>query len=370
MDALGPRLVVRVLGLHHAGAGELVGEVAPADLVVVRQRVIGGQPLVPGERQGLALSREVVLDVALGAHEGAHLLRGGHGGDVVVLDALPGLVLLDPLDERRPGDPQRHRLRIVAVQAADRMFDQLRGVRVGHLVHRVEAGLGVPVAQLVHQDDRRGVAVEARARLLELGAGHPQRVALVGEHPLVTARLAVVDRERVPLPHRDQPRVCLDLAGRGELARVVLRGRARDDLVLRHLGGPPERLVLQREVLPPHRRVLRLVGHLDHLEERLLGLAASLDDADQQRDDGDRHECSADQEHRGEKPELALGGRLGFVGHRAHLRCPTLLWHWRQLIALSCVRVPSISETSEPWQYRHASSVIWRLTSRILMFSG
>ena len=96
-----------------------MGEVGPADFVVVTHLVVDGQAVLPREREGLALTGEVVLDVALGAHVRAHLLVGGIAVDVVVGDALGGLGPLDAVHECRASDPQLHGLRVVAVDAGD-----------------------------------------------------------------------------------------------------------------------------------------------------------------------------------------------------------------------------------------------------------
>src|SRR5919108_3640383 len=70
--------------------------------VVVREDVVDAQPARPRIDQPLLGPFEVVLDVALPAHERAHLLARGVAVDVVVLHALAGLQRAHALEERRP----------------------------------------------------------------------------------------------------------------------------------------------------------------------------------------------------------------------------------------------------------------------------
>ena len=161
------------------------------DLVVVGEDPVRLQPLVPGEGEPLLGALEVVLDVALAADVCAHLLAGGHLVDVVVRHAVGGLHLGDGLHERRPGDPQRHGLRVVAVDAGDRVLHGLANLGIGHVrvADDVEAFHQVGVAEFEVGGDDRCVAVDAHGRgrkLLALGEG------LVVEHVGVAAALAII----------------------------------------------------------------------------------------------------------------------------------------------------------------------------------
>ena len=135
VDALLSNLILRVLRLEDGCAAEGVDVVIVVRFVVIGLGVLHRHALVPREGEVLAFTLEVILHVALGADERAHLLRGGLG-DVLAL-------ALESLDQRRTGDLQIHRLRVVTVAAANRVHDlgaQLaprRLVEVGytHLVH-------------------------------------------------------------------------------------------------------------------------------------------------------------------------------------------------------------------------------------------
>src|SRR5690606_9323432 len=101
-----------------------------------------------GPRVGEPVGRpgEVVLDVALAAHERAHLLPRRVAVHVVAAHALALAQRADPLDEARPRDAQRHGRRLVAVDARDGVLHVLAGLRVGHRVHALEAGDEVAAA--------------------------------------------------------------------------------------------------------------------------------------------------------------------------------------------------------------------------------
>ena len=109
MRALAPRLELGMLCLERGGAGILVGPVTEADLVVVGGDLLDLEALRPRIDEALLGALEVVLDVALAAHVGAHF--GGRGllVHVVVLHALRSLVGAHAFDERRAGDSQRER---------------------------------------------------------------------------------------------------------------------------------------------------------------------------------------------------------------------------------------------------------------------
>src|SRR6476646_3009094 len=120
MRALAPRLELGMLCLERGGARILVGPVTEADLVVVSGDLLDLETLRPRIDEALLGTLEVVLNVALAAHVGAHFAGGGLLVHVVVLHALRCLVGTHALDERRSGDSQRERRAIVAVDAGDR----------------------------------------------------------------------------------------------------------------------------------------------------------------------------------------------------------------------------------------------------------
>ena len=106
--ALVPHLEFGVLRLQDLGACLRVLPVVEAVAIVEFEVVVGGfdfldlKPVHPGEEQG-GLGAAVVLDVALAAHERAHLLPGGVPVRVVVGDALVFFQGLDAIDEARAG---------------------------------------------------------------------------------------------------------------------------------------------------------------------------------------------------------------------------------------------------------------------------
>ena len=132
--------------------------------------------------------------------------------------------------------------------------------------------------------------VHARAGLfrdlLPLGEG------LVFEHVGMAAFLAEIRREGVSRPDRPQTRVLLEPGLRDHGPRVGTRGCPGHRLTAAKAGpllidGPPVAVVLQREVLPPDRRVLDVVVQLDDAEERVPGLLLVFEDVDQQGDDAE-----------------------------------------------------------------------------------
>ena len=135
----------------------------------------------------------------------------------------------------------------------------------------------------------RGVAVDAHRRRVEclaLGEG------LVVQHVGVTAALAIVGGEGVPGPHGFQPRVFLQLRARHHRSRIGFRRRVRHGFAAAVLGAlhvdrASVEVVLHGEVLGPGRRIVDRVVQLHHAIKRVLGFLLTLEDIDQQRDDGD-----------------------------------------------------------------------------------
>ena len=172
-------LELRMLRLEHRGAGLRVRPVVEVDAVrklvgvVVALDLLDVQAVVPGVEQG-RLRPAVVLDVALAADEGAHLLARRVGVRVVrrrsaaappSVDALEmrdrrgaGGERLDPANETRARDPQLHARRVVTVDAAHRMgaLDVLEGGRRSARRHRIRRsrlhhlGMGFLIRELAH----------------------------------------------------------------------------------------------------------------------------------------------------------------------------------------------------------------------------
>ena len=112
-------------------------------------------------------------------------------------------------------------LRVVAVDAGDRMLHQLDRLGIGHRVHLLEAFDEVAVAGLLVGEIDRGVAIHAGAGLLHhhlaLGEG------LILEHVGVAAVLAEVGGEGIALPHRLEADVVFDFRVRDDRARIGRR---------------------------------------------------------------------------------------------------------------------------------------------------
>src|SRR5205823_13181416 len=129
----------------------------------------------------------VVLDVALPAHERAHLLPRGISIRVVVGDSLLGPKRLDAGHEPRPGDADGHGVGIVTVDAGDGVLDEGLALVVLHLARLaiwkagdlLEALLDVAVAGEAIEGQVRGVALNAGPGLLLVG--HAPGLFLVEE---------------------------------------------------------------------------------------------------------------------------------------------------------------------------------------------
>src|SRR5690606_22614553 len=158
------------------------------------------------------------LVVALPADERPHLLVRRVAVDVVILDALRRLQRAHPFHERGPRHAERHRLRVVAVDARDGVLDERPGLGVRHGVYLLESLYRV-AGPLLDVSRRHGrVAVYARPRLRRslLAFG----VSLIFEHVGVPPLLPEIDGESVPRPHRLETRVLFQPRLRYYRARV------------------------------------------------------------------------------------------------------------------------------------------------------
>ncbi len=106
VDALVPHLELGVLRLERRRAGLGVRPVLEAVGLVVRQDLVGLEPLVPRIGEPLLRSLEVVLHVALPADKCPHLRPGGHRVDIVVGRALAALTTRMP--SMKPGRVTRN----------------------------------------------------------------------------------------------------------------------------------------------------------------------------------------------------------------------------------------------------------------------
>ena len=191
VDALLEELVARMLRLQNLGVGQRMDIVVEADTVVVSLGVLAGQALVLWEFEVVGAFLEVVLRMALCAHEGAHLLVAGLSD--VLAGACPSLV------ESRTGRLQVHRAGIVAVRASD---------AVHHLAAPVAplGGIESVLAFLAHQSRHVGTfASPAGTRLqvfLSVNArrSRAQDFAQVFDTVTVPARRVVVAAESIAVP--------------------------------------------------------------------------------------------------------------------------------------------------------------------------
>ena len=186
VDALAPHLELGVLGLEDLHAGLGVGPVLEAlplhlHAVVEVLHLLDLQPLGPREEDGRALAAEV-LDVALAADVGAHLLAGPVDVGIVGAGAVALAPALDAGQVRGIGAVEAASfwmpvmkagrvtrssigLGVVAVDAGDRV-----GLAAGELLEQL---VGVPVA---HVADRREPLLDLLG-LGRLGQRPPSRAS-------------------------------------------------------------------------------------------------------------------------------------------------------------------------------------------------
>ena len=137
VDAMLRHLPTRMLGLQNLGLRQRMDIVVEANRVVVFLSSLAGQPLVVGEYQVVGLARillvvrldEVVLHMALSAHQRTHLLMGS----ILHIQTTTGKGLV----EGRTGRTQIHGAGIVTVGASNGVhllgtqLTPLLGVEVG-----------------------------------------------------------------------------------------------------------------------------------------------------------------------------------------------------------------------------------------------
>ena len=294
-------------------------------------------PFCPRIDEPLLRPLEVILHVTLAADEGAHLLSRGVAVDVVILHALAGFVRADAFDETGPRDAQLHRGRLMAIDARDRMRDQLARFGERHLVEFLEPLHQIAVAGFCVRHLDRGVAMETRAglfrRLLALG------VSLVLEHESVPAFFAEIFREGVAGPHHLQARIFLDARLRDDGARVGVRRRARLRFAPAVTGAllvdrAAVVIVLQRKILSPDRGVIDLVREFHDAKERVLRLLFVFEDRDENDHADDRAGAGqADEDAENDQGALAVKVQEAFfAGECAH----RFIWDGRRSRGSEC----------------------------------
>ena len=191
VDTHTPQLVVGVLSLEDRSARDLVRIVGVVHLVVVSLYVLDREALVVGEGEVLAIALEVVLGVALGTDEGAHVLVGLLGD--IFATTLKGFV------EGGACGLELHSAGIVTVGAADGVHDLGSPLAPGSLVELGDTLLlhdaGYVGALTRPAGTRLDILVAVHAR----GAGTKDLVH-VFDSVLVSTRRVVLHREGVASP--------------------------------------------------------------------------------------------------------------------------------------------------------------------------
>ncbi len=272
-----------MLRLEHRGAADRVRPVLEAARLVIREDVVGAEAVAPRVREPLFRAPEVVLDVALRAHEGAHLLARGVDVDV---ERAVAEECAHALDEPGTRDAKPHRLRIVAVDARHRVRRELGRVLIRHLVDALEAADEIAVTRLLVDGVHGRVAVQAGAGLLHdvLPLGED----LVDEHVRVPALLAKILGERVARPELAQPRVFHETGERlrspGVHTHRLLGDRFAPAVArANHVHGVVVQVVLNREISSPHGGIHDRVVELHYAVERIPRLLLALEDVGEQR---------------------------------------------------------------------------------------
>ena len=209
------------------------------------------------------------------------------------------------------------------------MFDLRPRFLILHAIHQLEALEQIAAAKLLVRHVHRRMTVHARARLLHDLLALGER--LIVEHVGMPALFAEVRRERVSRPHRLQPRIFLEPRLRHDTARIGLRRRPRHRFAAAvsraHLiDRAPVAVVLQREVLAPHRRIDGLVVQLDDAVERIARFLLAREDVDEQ---GGHRDGRNGREERGDDRKWRIGASFdvsyvvmaGRAGQAACVRC-------------------------------------------------
>src|SRR5687768_11500932 len=114
MNPLIPQLKLGMLSFQHGGATLGMGPVFEVDLIVVGEYVVNLQPLGPWVYQAFLRPLEIILNVALPAHIGAHFLARRHRVDVVILHPLGRLERPYTFEKSWPRHAKLHRFSIMA----------------------------------------------------------------------------------------------------------------------------------------------------------------------------------------------------------------------------------------------------------------
>src|SRR5262249_8835453 len=173
--------------------------------VVISQDLFHLQTVRPRINEAFLGSFEIILHVTLTAYEAAHLLPRSVAVHIVIVHALTGLERLDSFHETGTCHAQLHSLRIMTIDAGNRMCDQLSGLSEWHLVKLLEAFDQVAVAQFPKRNHYRGMTIQAGAWLF--GSLLTFRVCLIIEHVGVTTFFTEISCESITSPHGLKPRI-------------------------------------------------------------------------------------------------------------------------------------------------------------------
>ena len=232
VDAMLRHLPTRMLSLQNLGFRQWMDIVVETYLVVVFLSSLAGQPLVVWEYQVVSLARvllivrldEVVLHVALGAHQRTHLLMGG----ILHVQTTTGKGLV----ERRTGRAQIHRACIVTVATTNGVhllsaqLTPFLGVEVGRIEDRIRTTEFAHHARHIRTltrptRSRLHIGGDGVRRNLNAWIASTQNLTHILQRVLVSARGVVVARESVASPQHYHLRTLFEHIHL--LRRVVLR---------------------------------------------------------------------------------------------------------------------------------------------------
>ena len=147
VNALAPSLKLRMLRFQSGGARVGMNPILELNLVVIGQDIVDGQSVGPRLDQTHFGAFEEEFHVTLAADVRAHFLAGSHRVHVVVFDPLDSLEGADAFDKSGAGDAELQGVRGMAIDAGNRMLDELARFEIGHLIHFFEPFEEVAFAQ-------------------------------------------------------------------------------------------------------------------------------------------------------------------------------------------------------------------------------
>src|SRR5688572_24730591 len=97
----------------------------------------------------------------------------------------------------------------------------------------------------------------------------------------MTAFLPEIDGKRIAIPHRFQARIFFQTRLRHDRTRIYFSRRAGFGLTAAIscallISGSQVTVILERKILSPNGRILRIVSEFDDTKKRILGLLLTL----------------------------------------------------------------------------------------------